>query len=121
MKAAWASSGWLDDLQGHLTADRTGATAGGRWSLRLREVFVEGCLASYPIIKGNFGDNRPRTQVALKRLVDLYDAWGKPAKATQCRAMLVPPSRRKYPNRQTRRQKVEAGLPFNKSPARDHR
>jgi serine/threonine protein kinase len=34
------------------------------------------------IIKGNFGDKHPRTQVALKRLVDLYDAWGKPAKAT---------------------------------------
>jgi tetratricopeptide (TPR) repeat protein len=50
-------------------------------------------LASYPIIKGNFGDNHPRTQVALRRLVDLYDAWGKPAKAKQYRAMLVPPTR----------------------------
>jgi hypothetical protein len=71
-------------------------------------------LASYPIIKGTFGDTHPRTQVALKRLVDLYDVWGTPANATQYRAILVPPSRQKYLNRQTRRQKVEVGLPFDK-------
>jgi len=50
-------------------------------------------LESYPVIKANFGGAHPRTQVALKRLVDLYDVWGKPAKGAPYRALLIQPSR----------------------------
>ena len=79
----------------------------GHWEVATIKSLLGGCLTaakryadaepllleSYPVIKGNFGDAHPRTQVALKRLVDLYDAWGKSAKGAQYRAMLVQPSR----------------------------
>jgi eukaryotic-like serine/threonine-protein kinase len=79
----------------------------GHWEVATIKSLLGGCLTaarryadaepllleSYPVIKGNFGDAHPRTQVALKRLVDLYDAWGKSAKVAEYRAMLVQPSR----------------------------
>ena len=46
-------------------------------------------LESYPIIRTNFGDSHNRTRVALKRIVDLYNAWGKQQKAAQYAAMLA--------------------------------
>jgi tetratricopeptide (TPR) repeat protein len=45
-------------------------------------------LESYPIIKSNFGDSHNRTLVALRRIVDLYKAWGKPQKSAEYAAML---------------------------------
>jgi hypothetical protein len=50
-------------------------------------------LESYPIIKASFGDAHPRTGVALKRIIDLYEGWGKRDKATQYRTMVVQASR----------------------------
>jgi serine/threonine protein kinase/tetratricopeptide (TPR) repeat protein len=38
-------------------------------------------LESYPIIRSTFGDSHNRTQVAARRIADLYKAWGKPQKA----------------------------------------
>jgi serine/threonine protein kinase/Tfp pilus assembly protein PilF len=38
-------------------------------------------LESYPVILATFGASHGRTQVAARRLVDLYTAWGKPEKA----------------------------------------
>ncbi|OLC49337.1 MAG: hypothetical protein AUH43_07680 [Acidobacteria bacterium 13_1_40CM_65_14] len=46
-------------------------------------------LESYPIIKSNFGDAHPRSAVALKRIIDLYEAWGKREKAAHFRTMVV--------------------------------
>jgi serine/threonine protein kinase/tetratricopeptide (TPR) repeat protein len=43
------------------------------------------CLA---IIKGQFGQDHPRTQATVRRLVALYEAWGKPAKMAVYKAML---------------------------------
>jgi tetratricopeptide (TPR) repeat protein len=45
-------------------------------------------LKSYPIIKANFGDSHNRTRVALRRIVDLYTAWGQPQKAAPYVAMM---------------------------------
>ena len=45
-------------------------------------------LKSYPILREAFGDSHNRTRVALGRIVDLYDAWGKPDKAAKYRVML---------------------------------
>ncbi|MFQ5413764.1 MAG: tetratricopeptide repeat protein [Phycisphaerae bacterium] len=44
-------------------------------------------IESYPIIREARGD-RPPTPDALKRIVRLYDAWGKPDKAAEYRALL---------------------------------
>jgi tetratricopeptide (TPR) repeat protein len=38
-------------------------------------------LESYPIIRASFGDSHNRTIVAVRRIVDLYNAWGQPGKA----------------------------------------
>jgi eukaryotic-like serine/threonine-protein kinase len=46
-------------------------------------------LESYPIIKSAFGDSHKRTQVAARRIVDLYNAWGKPEKAQPYAAVLA--------------------------------
>jgi tetratricopeptide (TPR) repeat protein len=46
-------------------------------------------LESYPIIRSGFGDSHNRTQVAARRIVDLYNAWGKPQKAAPYAAMLT--------------------------------
>lgn len=43
------------------------------------------CLA---IIKGQFGQDHPRTQATVRRLVALYEAWGKPQKMAVYQAML---------------------------------
>jgi eukaryotic-like serine/threonine-protein kinase len=43
---------------------------------------------SYTALNAGLGQRDPRTTEALQRLARLYDAWGKPAQATQYRAML---------------------------------
>jgi tetratricopeptide (TPR) repeat protein len=45
-------------------------------------------LNSLAIIKGQFGQDHPRTQATVRRLVALYEAWGKPAKMAVYQAML---------------------------------
>ena len=45
-------------------------------------------LEAFPIIEKTFGIGHPRAQAAVKRLVDLYEAWGKPDKAATYKAML---------------------------------
>jgi serine/threonine protein kinase/Tfp pilus assembly protein PilF len=45
-------------------------------------------LEAFPIIKENFGLDHPRTQAAVKRLAALYEAWGKPDKAAEYRALV---------------------------------
>jgi tetratricopeptide (TPR) repeat protein len=50
---------------------------------------AEGLLTkSLDIIKKQFGQDHPRTQAALRRVVELYDAWGKPKQAAAHRAGL---------------------------------
>jgi tetratricopeptide (TPR) repeat protein len=43
------------------------------------------CLA---IITGQFGQDHPRTHATVRRLVALYEAWGKPQKMAVYQAML---------------------------------
>ncbi len=43
------------------------------------------------VMSGVLGRDNPRTQINLKRIVVLYDAWGQPAKAAAARAKLTPP------------------------------
>jgi tetratricopeptide (TPR) repeat protein len=43
---------------------------------------------SLQIIKKQFGQDHPRTQAALRRAVELYEAWGKPKQAAVYKAML---------------------------------
>lgn len=45
-------------------------------------------VESLAIIKGQFGQDHPRTQATVRRLVALYEAWGKPQKMAVYRAML---------------------------------
>ncbi len=45
-------------------------------------------LESYPVIAAQFGDAHNRSRVALRRIIDLYDAWGKPDKTSEWRAKL---------------------------------
>jgi serine/threonine protein kinase/tetratricopeptide (TPR) repeat protein len=45
-------------------------------------------LEAFPIIEKAFGINHPRTQAAVRRLVGLYEAWGKPEKAAEYTALL---------------------------------
>jgi serine/threonine-protein kinase len=48
----------------------------------------ENLVASHAALKTTFGDEHERTQKAIKRLIEFYDAWGRPEKAAQYRAML---------------------------------
>lgn len=45
-------------------------------------------LDSYPVIAKDRGPHRRRTAEAIKRIVDLYEAWNKPDRAAEYRAML---------------------------------
>jgi serine/threonine protein kinase/Tfp pilus assembly protein PilF len=51
-------------------------------------------LESYPIIESQFGDSHERTRVALRRIVDLYSAWGKPTEASRYKILLADTSKR---------------------------
>lgn len=44
-------------------------------------------VQAYPIIKDQFGDDHPRTRAGLQFLMNLYEAWGKPEKVAEYRAM----------------------------------
>jgi len=45
-------------------------------------------LESYSIIEKQFGEGHRRTQAALKRIIELYEAWGKSDKAEEYRVFL---------------------------------
>ncbi len=45
-------------------------------------------LEAYRVLKATRGADNPRTVRAVERLAVLYEAWGKPAKAAQYRALL---------------------------------
>ena len=45
-------------------------------------------VESLAIVKGQFDQDHPRTQAIVRRLVALYEAWGKPAKVAIHKAML---------------------------------
>ncbi len=50
-------------------------------------------LDSYPVLKERQGVESTYAKDALKRIVDLYEAWGKPAKAAEYRALTPEPDR----------------------------
>ncbi len=74
----------------------------GSWETANAESVLGGCLValhqydeaepllvkSYPIIKARLGERNIQTQRALDRLIDLYQALGKPDKAAEYRALL---------------------------------
>jgi len=45
-------------------------------------------VKSYSLLKKQFGASHRRTVAALKRIIELYEAWGKPDKAEEYRALL---------------------------------
>jgi non-specific serine/threonine protein kinase/serine/threonine-protein kinase len=74
----------------------------GHWEIATVKSLLGGCLIadhryrdaqpllleSYPIIRSSFGAAHNRTVVALRRIVDLYNAWGQPQKAAPYAALL---------------------------------
>jgi len=48
--------------------------------------------ASYPIIVTDRGETHERTMEVLRRLIGLYEVWGKAQKADEYRAMLRDPA-----------------------------
>lgn len=82
---------------------RRRALAAGDWRTAETESLLGGCLValgryaeaesllvnSYPVMKTKRGERYRRTLQALSRVVDLYDAWGKPEKAAPYRALLA--------------------------------
>jgi serine/threonine protein kinase/tetratricopeptide (TPR) repeat protein len=75
----------------------------GDWQIATIKSMLGGCLVadhqysaaepllleSYPIIRSSFGDSHNRTQVAARRIVDLYNGWGKPEKGARYAATLA--------------------------------
>jgi non-specific serine/threonine protein kinase/serine/threonine-protein kinase len=59
---------------------------------RYAEAEVE-LLEAHDILSAAFGADQDRTQKAVRALVDLYEAWGKPDKAEEWRAKIEPLSR----------------------------
>jgi serine/threonine-protein kinase len=49
-------------------------------------------LNSYETLKISQGAGNPRTTIALQRLINLYEAWNKPAQAAPYRALLPAPT-----------------------------
>ena len=45
-------------------------------------------VESYPVIRAEYGDGHAETRNALQRIIRLYEAWGKPDKAAEYRALL---------------------------------
>jgi len=72
------------------------------WQIANANSLLGGCLArlgrygeaekllvkSYSLLKKQFGASHRRTVAALKRIIELYEAWGKPDKAEEYRALL---------------------------------
>ncbi len=76
--------------------------ADDHWQIANANSLLGGCLSksgrydeaerllveSYHALKKQFGASHRRTVAALKRVIELYDAWGKPDKAEEYRALL---------------------------------
>ena len=45
-------------------------------------------LAAHQVMQTKLGEQHERTQKAINRLFELYEAWGKPEKAAKYRALL---------------------------------
>ena len=75
---------------GHPTIAEGESVLGGCLALSGRFAEAEPLLlGSYPVLKAKTGAESPETRDALQRLVSLYDAWDKPAKAAAYRADLA--------------------------------
>ena len=48
----------------------------------------EELIASYEGLSSELGPDHRRTQATLKRLVELYEAWGKPSKAAEYKELI---------------------------------
>jgi len=67
---------------GHFQIATTENLLGGALVAQRRFSEAEPLLTgSYARIRAHFGPEHPRTQAARKRVVQLYEAWGKPGKA----------------------------------------
>ena len=78
------------------------------WQIATTKILLAGCLQqgekypeaeslgleAFPIIKDSYGLTHARTQAALRRLITLYEAWGKPDKAAEYKALLNPPAKK---------------------------
>lgn len=72
------------------------------WQIANANSLLGGCLSksgnfsqaekllveSYSTLEKQFGASHPRTQAALKRIIELYEAWGKPKKVKEYRALI---------------------------------
>jgi serine/threonine protein kinase/Flp pilus assembly protein TadD len=72
------------------------------WRIATTKLLLAGCiqeekryreaeslmLEAFPIIKDSFGLSHARTQAAIKHLISLYDAWGKPERAIEYKSLL---------------------------------
>ena len=67
------------------TATELGGCLTGLGHYQEAELLLRG---GYPIIGQELGDSHQRTREALKRLVDLYEAWGRPDQAAEYRVLL---------------------------------
>lgn len=75
--------------KGHHMHDPTAGDLGECLTLLGRYAEAEPLLAeSYDLAKARSSERHPRTLEALRRLVALYDAWGKPDRASHFRALL---------------------------------
>ncbi len=76
--------------EGHWQVSNTQSFIGECLQLQGRfEEAEELLLAAYPALAAQLGPDHRRTQRALQRVVDLYDAWGKPEEAAEYRARLA--------------------------------
>jgi hypothetical protein len=46
-------------------------------------------VSSYEILRAAFGTEHTRTQQALKRIIGLYEAWGKPKESAKYRSLIL--------------------------------
>ena len=75
--------------QGHVQIQTTENILGGCLTSMKRYAEAEPLLtSSYAVIAKQAGTGHPRTQAALNRVIQLYEAWDKPTKATEWRAKL---------------------------------
>jgi eukaryotic-like serine/threonine-protein kinase len=81
---------------GHwLTADAESVLGGCLVALKRYEEAEPLLTKSYPILKASRGERAARTRQALDRLIRFYQAWGKPDKVAQYRALLKIPAAQK--------------------------
>ena len=109
LAAALQKVGQLDEAEARLRESLgiyKQAFPGGHIQIQTTESLLGGCLtelkryaeaealvtSSYAVILKQFGPDHPRTQAARNRVVRLYEAWGKPAKAAMYGAKAPKPN-----------------------------